>query len=291
MHKPKPSTRLTILVFALALGACAGDSPPGDVAGDKEAAREAIWAKEQAVYAARRRADPQFYIDNASEQYVGWSPNWDAPAGLDLLRAGVSRVQGQVHEELSLEFKDIAVSGNAAVIYYRTHRTRLPTGEEVDQRFDIAHIWVKEADEWKLLGALGRSASPGYDPEKATEEIWAREQAIYAARGEGDLQFYVDNASEHYMGWPPGWPKPSGIDQLRAGVEQMRGLDQEELAMEFGDITFSGNTAVIYYSTHRTRMPTGEEVDQRFHIAHVWAREGSGWKLVGALGRMAAPPG
>ena len=142
-----------------------------------------------------------------------------------------------------------------------------------------------------LALALGACAgdSPGYDPEQATDEIWAKEQAIYAARGEGDLQYYVDNASEHYMGWPPGWPRPSGIDQLRAGVELMRGMDQEELAMEFGGITFSGNTAVIYYSTHRTRMPTGEEVDQRFHIVHVWAREASGWKLVGALGRTAAP--
>ena len=102
-------------------------------------------------------------------------------------------------------------------------------------------------------------------------------------------QYYVDNASEHYMGWPPGWPKPSGLDQLRAGVELMRGLDQEELAMEFGDITFSGSAAVIYYSTHRTRMPTGEAVDQRFDIAHVWAREGDEWRLLGALGRNRAP--
>lgn len=159
MHMPKPNTPLAILVLALALGACAGDSPPGDAAAARAAAKDAIWAKEQ---------------------------------------------------------------------------------------------------------------------------------AIYAARGEGDLQYYVDNASEHYMGWPPGWPKPSGIDQLRAGVELMRGLDREELAMEFGGITFSGNAAVIYYSTHRTRMPTGEEVDQRFHIAHVWAREAGEWKLLGALGRMAA---
>ena len=144
-----------------------------------------------------------------------------------------------------------------------------------------------------LVAACGGqpSGNAEYDRAAAREEIWAKEQAIYAARGEGDLQYYVDNASEHYMGWPPGWPKPSGIDQLRAGVEQMRGLDQEELAMEFGGITFSGDTAVIYYSTHRTRMPTGEEVDQRFHIAHVWAREEGQWKLLGALGRMAAPDG
>ena len=127
-----------------------------------------------------------------------------------------------------------------------------------------------------------------YDRQAARDEIWEKEQAIYAARGDGNLQYYVDNASEHYMGWPPGWPAPSGIDQLRAGVEQMRGVDQEELVMEFGDITFSGNAAVIYYSTHRTRMPTGESVDQRFDIAHVWVREEGVWRLLGALGRIKA---
>lgn len=135
-------------------------------------------------------------------------------------------------------------------------------------------------------GCAGSNPDPGgYDEAVAREEIWAKEQAIYAARGNGDLQFYVDNASEHYMGWPPGWPTPSGIGQLHAGVEQMRGLNQEELAMEFGDITFSGNAAIIYYSTHRTRMPTGEEVDQRFDIVHVWTLEQGEWKLLGAMGR------
>ena len=54
--------------------------------------------------------------------------------------------------------------------------------------------------------------------------------------------------------------------------------------MEFGDIAFSGNTAVIYYSTHRTRMPGGEPVDQHFEITHIWAFESGEWRLLGAMG-------
>ena len=278
--------RFAALAIVVALGACAGGSQPGGSATDaKEAAREAIWAKEQAVYAARRRADPQFYIDNASEQYVGWSPNWDAPEGLDLLRAGVSRVQGQVHEELSLEFEDIAVSGDAAVIYYSTHRTRLPTGEDVNQRFQIAHSWVREEGEWKLLGALGRAASLPYDEEQAREEIWAKEQAIFAGRAEGDVQYYVDNASEQYLGWPPGWTTPSGIDQLRSGAAQMRGMDQEELTLELNGMSFDGNTAISFFSTHRTRMPDGAAVDQRYENIHVWVYGNGQWRLLSSMGR------
>ena len=278
------------LTLAVLVAACA-QQPSGAADYDRDAATDEIWAKEQAIFAGRSRGDLGVYVGFTAEDYMGWPPSSPNPLGVEQLREGAAQMRGLDQEEIAMEFGDITFSGNTAVIYYSTHKTRLPDGTPVDQTADIAHVWIREDGEWQLLGALGRYTSPGYDREQATEEIWAKEQAIYAARGEGDLQFYVDNASEHYMGWPPGWPKPSGIDQLRAGVEQMRGVDQEELAMEFGDITFSGNTAVIYYSTHRTRMPTGEEVDQRFHIAHVWAREAAGWKLVGALGRMATPPG
>ncbi len=87
------------------------------------------------------------------------------------------------------------------------------------------------------------------------------------------------------MGWPPSWRTPSGLDLLRSAAAQMIGMDQEELTMEFEAITFSGTAAVIYYSTHRTRMPDGEAVDQRFDIVHVWSREEGAWKLLGAMGR------
>ncbi|MYF07485.1 MAG: nuclear transport factor 2 family protein [Rhodospirillaceae bacterium] len=270
------------------VAACAGP-PSSNAEYDRAAARDEIWSKEQAIFQGRSRGDLGVYMGFAAGDYMGWPPGSPAPLGIEQLRARAEQMRGKDQEEIAMEFGDITFSGNTAVIYYSTHKTRLPVGTPVDQTADIAHVWVREDDQWKLLGALGRYTSPGYDEAQARDEIWRREQAIYAARGNGDLQYYVDNASKHYMGWPPGWPKPSGIDQLRAGVELMRGLDQEELVMEFGDITFSGSAAVIYYSTHRTRMPTGEAVDQRFDIAHVWAREGDEWRLLGALGRNRAP--
>ena len=272
------------LAIAMVVAACAEQGSESNEY-DREAARNEIWGKEQAIFSGRSRGDLGVYLGFTAGDYMGWPPRSPAPLGIGQLREGAEQMLGKDQEEIAMEFGDITFSGNTAVIYYSTHKTRMPDGAPVDQTADIAHVWIREDEEWKLLGALGRYTSPGYDREQATAEIWEKEQAIYAARGNGDLQYYVDNASEHYMGWPPGWPTPSGIGQLRAGVEQMRGVDQEELAMEFGGITFSGTAAVIYYSTHRTRMPTGERVDQRFDIAHVWAREEDEWRLLGALGR------
>ena len=286
-----PATRRWAIPSAvIVLAACAGQPQSGIGDYDREAAREEIWANEQAIFEGRSRGDLGVYIDLTSSDYMGWPPASPNPLGIEQLREGAESMRGNDQEEIAMKFGGITFSGDTAVIYYSTHKTRLPDGKPVDQTADICHVWVRDDGQWRLVGALGRYTSPGYDPAEATGEIWAKEQAIYAARGDGDLQVYVDSASDRYMGWPPGWPKPSGLDQLRAGVEQMREFDQEELTMEFGDITFSGNTAVIYYATHRTRMPGGEPVDQRFDICHIWAFEAGEWRLVGAMGRSKVPP-
>lgn len=131
------------------------------------------------------------------------------------------------------------------------------------------------------------------DPETiaARDAIWAKEKAIYAARGDGNLQVYADSISDAYVGWPPGLEEPGDSSYLRnaaANMATMENVDNEELTMKLTGFTRSGDTAVIYYSTHRTVLPTGEPVDQRFHIIHVWTLEEGDWRLVGALGRMLA---
>lgn len=140
-----------------------------------------------------------------------------------------------------------------------------------------------------LLSGCANSipVTASYDEAKATQDIWAKELAIYEARGRGDLQVYLDSTSLKYLGWPPGWEKPNRLDKLRSGAQLMKEqkATQEELTMKMEDITFSGDTSVIYYSTHRTRMPTGEEVDQRFEVIHVWTKEDGVWNLIGGMAR------
>ena len=117
------------------------------------------------------------------------------------------------------------------------------------------------------------------------DEIWAKEQAIYQARSKGDLSYYLANASAGYKGWPPYLAEPGGVPYLKDMTTDMVGQDQEELTMELADFALSGDTAVIYYHTHRTRMPNGDQADQRYAICHVWTREAGVWKLIGAMGR------
>ncbi len=123
----------------------------------------------------------------------------------------------------------------------------------------------------------------------ARDEIWAKEQAIYAGRGRGDLSIYVNSTSPHYKGWPPGAKVPTDLSGLKGMASAMTGLDKERLEMELADFALSGDTAVIYYHTHRTVLPNGEPTDQRYAICHVWTREDGEWKLIGALGRLKPP--
>ncbi|NBC38163.1 DUF4440 domain-containing protein [Novosphingobium sp. FSY-8] len=114
-------------------------------------------------------------------------------------------------------------------------------------------------------------------------EIWAKEQAIYAARGAGNLDAYIANVATDYAAWPPYATAPTGVAELRAANATMKG--QELLEMTFTALALNGDTAVIYYQTHRTRMPDGTAVDQRYDVIHVWVREGGAWKVLGGMAR------
>jgi hypothetical protein len=122
---------------------------------------------------------------------------------------------------------------------------------------------------------------------KAREQIWTKEQAIYGGRAQGALAYYVDNASPHYVGWPPSAPKPLALEGLKGDSQRMVGQNKEKLSMQLMDFTLHGDTAVIYYLNHRTMRPDGTAVDEKFENIHVWVRAGADWQILGAMSRLA----
>lgn len=121
----------------------------------------------------------------------------------------------------------------------------------------------------------------------AKEEIWALEQSIYASRGQGNFQPYIDGASPNFIapfpsgGWEPG---KDGLRRTGAGI---KGKSREKLDMNFKAFTLHGDTAVIYYLNHRTVRPDGEKVDEWYEVIHVWVREGTGWQILASMPRQA----
>jgi len=127
---------------------------------DRELAKEAIWTKELAIYEARAKTGLSYYIANSSPNYIGWPPGIPAPSPLSQLKKNQERIAAPNSEKLELFFDDFAMHGDTGIIYYNTHRTMMPDGTLVDQRYQITHVWVKDTDyDWKLLGAMGRLVS------------------------------------------------------------------------------------------------------------------------------------
>lgn len=118
------------------------------------------------------------------------------------------------------------------------------------------------------------------------QQIEAKELAIYAGRGKGMLDFYINNASQNYLGWPPVAKTPMTLGDLRTNSAAMRGKTQEKIDTSFKGFTVSGNTAVIYYTNHRTMTDDGKPVNQYFENIHVWANEGGQWRVIGGLSRL-----
>ena len=151
------------------------------------------------------------------------------------------------------------------------------------------------ARQWKIVAAItallctsaATSAHAQTAAEKAAaqEAVWTKEQGIYINRAKGNLEYYTRNASPNYVGWPPSAARPLALTGLKEDAKRMVGMDKEKLDLEFADFALSGDTAVIYYFTHRTVKPDGTAVDERFENIHVWTRDGADWKIVGAMSR------
>lgn len=120
------------------------------------AARDAIWEKEKKIYFGRAQGGLTYYLENTSARYVGWPPGTPKPSNLAALRKNAEKMGGNNKEKLEMSLTDFTLQDGTAVIYYETHRTVHPDGTPVDQRFEVIHVWVREAADWKLIGAMAR---------------------------------------------------------------------------------------------------------------------------------------
>jgi ketosteroid isomerase-like protein len=137
---------------------------------------------------------------------------------------------------------------------------------------------------------IARSVGAGGDRDQTFEEIrdelWSKELAIYEGRSRGDLSAYMANTASAYLAWPPFDEVPKGTAGLQETSRRLAGTTSERLEMTFLDMALSGDTAVIYYKTHRTRLADGTPVDQHYEVTHTWIREDRQWKVVGGMARI-----
>lgn len=155
-------------------------------------------------------------------------------------------------------------------------------------------IWTAVAVALLTLAAIPAAARSGTQPPPQThkqveDEIWGKERAIYAARARGDLGPYIASVARDYRAWPPFRTAPAGVEGLNQLQTTMAVQTRERLDMRFVSLSLNGDAAVIYYATHRTMLPDGTPVDERFDVIHSWVREDGAWKVLGGMARERKP--
>lgn len=126
----------------------------------------------------------------------------------------------------------------------------------------------------------------------AAEQIWAKEQAIFDGRMKGDLSAYVNAIGDDYLGWPPVLPEPLSMEKFKEDAPSGIALRGEVITMKRRGLSFSGDTALAYFSTHRTMLGEGfaegeaRKVDQRYENIHVWQLQAGDWRLIGGMARI-----
>jgi ketosteroid isomerase-like protein len=143
--------------LALSAGAASAAETPRAHGARWEAEKQAIWAKELAIYEGRSRGDLSLYLANTADDYIAWPPFNEVPKGNEGLRATGAAMAGKTKEHLEMTFLDLALNGPTAVIYYKTHRTMRADGTPADEYYEVTHTWIKQDGTWKVLGGMARA--------------------------------------------------------------------------------------------------------------------------------------
>src|SRR3546814_4631471 len=83
------------------------------------------------------------------------------------------------------------------------------------------------------------------DKAAAQAEIWEKEQAIYAARGRGEIGVYLSNTATDYLAWSPLRAQTEGNDGLRKTGMMLEGKAQELLQMTLAGFARQDRNRVV----------------------------------------------
>ena len=139
---------------------------------------------------------------------------------------------------------------------------------------------------WSILAAVAAPLRAATPAEAALEEIWAMEAKIYAGRATGTMQPYVDAVSRNMLSFPFGTANPIDYVAFVESAKRFKGDKESNRIYLKGFYLTGGNTAVIFYRSHRTVRPEGTVVDEYWDTTHIYAREEGRWWLMSSINRV-----
>lgn len=120
------------------------------------------------------------------------------------------------------------------------------------------------------------------------QQLWAMEEAYWAAIGTKDLETLMGFFTEGAVTWPADSGQVATPGELRADLEALFADTEEEyLTCELapGPIQVDGKVAMVFYSVKgKIAFTDGNRRFFEDRFVHVWKRSRGSWRIVGAMG-------
>lgn len=126
--------------------------PPG---ANQKTAEAQIWALEQAYWEFNRDAEHEQIIATWHDKFLGWPDGQPKPIdkeeGVRYVRENYAKPASYCFE---IERAGVRILGDVGVNYYAVH---LKWKEGKTRSMRITHTWVREQNDWKILGGMSNS--------------------------------------------------------------------------------------------------------------------------------------
>jgi hypothetical protein len=155
----RPSCTAPLLLFALALGACAPQRgvtpPPADTAADAQALLDL--SRQKWRWMADRDVDALADLFHPDARFVHMGGTWGTARELEIIESGsIWYKRADVHEAVVETF------GETAVVWNRITLQAEVRGTEVTNPFAVTEVYRREGGSWSLLALSFSSIRDGH---------------------------------------------------------------------------------------------------------------------------------
>jgi ketosteroid isomerase-like protein len=134
-----------------------------------------------------------------------------------------------------------------------------------------------------LISSQGRTEAQAPDAEQT---LWKLEHQYWRYVEANDLQSYLGQWHEDFLGWPSVSAAPVHKDHITDWItsQTSKGLAFKPGELRPAAIQVTGNIAVTYYwMTYTWANKDGGGAARTTRVTHTWLRDGKDWRIIGGM--------
>jgi ketosteroid isomerase-like protein len=147
----KPIKRLIIILSIFCLGVFCNFLTFSQEWSDKELE---VWAMEKKYWEFWINGDIEGYMTVVHDDFIGWPASSAEPMNKEEGRDFVEKLLTQTKPiDFDIKPTGISIIDNTAIVHYFLI-WKDAEGNEVGNPYRITHTWIKQGEEWKVIGGM-----------------------------------------------------------------------------------------------------------------------------------------